>query len=109
MIEDIKIITKRSTFIGFGYKEFTPLSDVDETIIREAELDALTLGDDLSGIYDKSGLSSKKRKRDVNICGYDPSVSAAWKKNITNFSSRAAITVNENFLDKSCRMIGRVP
>ncbi len=101
MIEDVEMIIEESTFIGFGYKEFTPLSDVDETIIREAELDALTLGDDLSGIYDKSGLSSKKRKRDVDICGCDFSVLVAWKKNVADFSSRVVIVVNESFLGKS--------
>ena len=95
------MITKTSTSTGSDYRKSTSFSNIDETIIREAQLDILILGNDLSEIYNKSGLSSKKRKRDVNICGYDPSVSAAWKKNITNFSSRAAITVNENFLDKS--------
>ncbi len=60
--------------IGSDYKEFTSFSDVDETIISEAELDALTLGDDLFGIYNESGSSSKKRKRDVDICGCDFSV-----------------------------------
>jgi len=50
---------------------------VDETIIREAKLDILTLENDLSRIYDKSGSSSKKRKRNINIYEYNPSVSAA--------------------------------
>ncbi len=77
MIEDIKIITKKSTPTGFNHKESTPLSDINETIIRETELDTLTFEDNLSGIYNKSGLSSKKRKRDINICEYNPSVSAA--------------------------------
>ncbi len=94
------MITEGSAFIGSGYKEFTPLSDVDETIIREAELDILILEDDLSGIYIKSRSSNKKRKRDINICGYDPSVSIMWKKNITGFSSRITITTNKNFLNK---------
>ncbi len=76
MREDIEMITEGSTFIGPNYKESTPFSDINETIIREAELDALTFGDDLSGIYNKSGLSSKKHKRDVNIYEYNPSVSA---------------------------------
>ena len=105
MSEDVEMTTEESAPTGPGYKEFTPLSDVDETIIREAELDALTLGDDLSGTYDKSGLSSKKRKRDINICGCDSSVSVAWKKNIANFSSRAAIAVNKSFLDKPIQFL----
>ncbi len=103
--EDIKIITKGSTPTGPGYKESTPFSDVDETIIREAELDVLTLGDDPSRTYNESGLSSKKRKRDINIYGYNPSVSAAWKKNIANFSSRAATTANKNFLSKPIQFL----
>ncbi len=74
MTEDIKITIKESTSIESNYKESTFFSDINETIIREAELDILTLGDDLSGIYNKSGLSSKKRKRDVNIYGCDFSV-----------------------------------
>ncbi len=84
MTEDVKITTKRSTSIRSDYRESTPLSNIDETIIREAELDTLTLGDDPSGIYNKSGPSSKKRKRDINTCEY--AVSTAWKKNITSFS-----------------------
>jgi len=91
------MIIEGPAFIGFGYRESTPLSDVDETIIWEAELDTLTLGGDLFGIYDKSRLSSKKRKCDIDICGYNPSVSAAWKKNIVDFFSRVATTVNESF------------
>ena len=43
---------------------------MDETIIREAKLDILTLENDLSRIYDKSGSSSKKRKRNINIYEY---------------------------------------
>ena len=105
MPEDIRIITKGSTPTGPGYKESTPFSDVDETIIREVELDILTLGDDLSGIYNKFGLSSKKRKRDVNIYGYNLSVSVAWKKNITNFFSRAASIINKNFLNKPIQFL----
>ncbi len=100
MPKDIKIITEKLALIGFGYKKSTPLSDVDETIIREAELDTLTLGNDLSGTYNESGLSSKKRKRDINIYGYDSSVFVAWKKNVANFSSRATTTINKNLLDK---------
>ncbi len=94
------MITKESAPIKSNYRESTPLSDIDETIIRETKLNTLTLGDDLSRTYNKSGLSSKKRKRDINICGYDSSVSAAWKKNITNFSSRAATTTNKSLLSK---------
>ena len=92
--------TKRLASIGFSYKEFTFFSDIDETIIREAELNVLILGDDSFGIYDKSGLSSKKRKRDVDIYEYNPSVSAAWKKNVTDFFSRITITANKNLLSK---------
>ena len=77
MPEDVEMITKKSAFIGSGYKKFTPLSNMNETIIREAELNTLTLGNDLSGTYDKSRLSSKKRKRDINIYKYDLSVFAA--------------------------------
>ncbi len=73
---------------------------MNETIIWEAKLDTLTLGDDPSKIYNESEPSSKKRKRDVDICGYNPSVSAAWKKNIASFSSRAATTTNKNLLSK---------
>ncbi len=69
--EDIKMITKKSVFTGLNYKESTFFSDIDEMIIREAELDTLTLGNDLFRIYNKSGLSSKKRKRDINIYKYD--------------------------------------
>ncbi len=61
---------------GPGYRESTPLSDMNEMIIWETELDALTLGDDLSGIYKESESSSKKCKCDINIYGCDPSVSA---------------------------------
>jgi len=100
VIEDVEMITEGSTFIESNYREFMSLSDMDETIIREAELDILTLGDNLSGIYDESGLSSKKRKRDINICGCDPSVFIAWKKNIISFSFRAAIIINKSFLGK---------
>ena len=69
--------TKGSTLIESDHKKFTSLSDMDETIIREAELNTLTLGDDLSRTYNKSRLSSKKRKRDINIYEYNPSVSVA--------------------------------
>ena len=75
VLEDIEIITEEPAPTGLSYKESTSFSDVDETIIREAELDILTLGDDLSGIYNKSRLSSKKRKRDINTYKYNPSVS----------------------------------
>ncbi len=99
------MITEGPAPIGLDYKESTPLSDVDETIIWEAELDILTLGDDLFGIYNKSKLSSKKRKRDINIYEYNFFVFAAWKKNIANFFSRATIIVNENFLDKPIQFL----
>ncbi len=75
MLEDVEMIIKESTSIEFGYKESTSFFNMDETIIREAELNALTLENDLFGIYNKSGLSSKKRKRDINIYKYNPSVS----------------------------------
>ena len=94
------MITEGPAPTGPGYKESTSFSDMDETIIREAELDILTFGDDLFEIYNKSRLSSKKRKRDINICGYNPSVFIAWKKNITDFSSPATTVVNKNLLNK---------
>jgi len=75
--EDIKITTKGSTPTKPNYKKSTPLSDIDETIIQEAKLNTLTLENDLSGTYNKSGPSSKKRKRDINTYKYNPSVSAA--------------------------------
>jgi len=71
---DVKIITKEPTPIGFNYKESTSFSNIDETIIRETKLNILTLGNNPSRIYNKSGLSNKKRKRDINTCGYDSSV-----------------------------------
>jgi len=95
------MITEGPAFIEFNYRESTPLSNIDETIIQKTELHALTLENDPSGIYNKSGLSSKKRKRDINIYEYNPSVSAAWKKNITSFFSRAATIINKNLLSKS--------
>ncbi len=101
MSEDIKIIIERPTSTGLNYKEFTSFSDINETIIRETELNILTLGNDLSRIYNKFELSSKKRKRDINIYECNPSVSTAWKKNIISFFSRAATAVNESFLNKS--------
>ena len=74
MTEDIEMITKRFTSTESDYREFTSFSNMDESIIREAELDTLTLGDDLFRTYNKSRLSSKKRKRDINIYEYNPSV-----------------------------------
>ncbi len=68
--------TKRPAPTGPNHKKSTPLSDVDETIIREAELDTLILGNDPSKIYNKSEPSSKKRKRDINIYKYNSSVFA---------------------------------
>ncbi len=105
MPEDIKIITEGSAPTGSGYKESTPLSNMDETIIRKAELNALTLENDLFRTYNKSESSSKKRKRDINTCGYDFSVSAAWKKNIIDFSSRAITIVNKNLLSKPIQFL----
>ena len=75
MTEDIKIITKRLAPIESNYKESTSLSNINKTIIREAELDTLTLEDNLSKTYNKSGSSSKKRKRNINIYECDSSVS----------------------------------
>ena len=94
------MIIEGFTSIGFGYKEFTSFSDVDETIIREAKLNTLTLEDNLFRIYNESGLSSKKRKRDINICGCDSSVSVVWKKNVAGFFFRVVIVVNESLLNK---------
>ncbi len=99
------MITEGPVSIGSDYKESTPLSDVDETIIWEAELNILILGNNLSGIYNKSRLSSKKCKRDINIYGYNPSVFAAWKKNIVGFFSRAIIIVNKSFLSKPIQFL----
>src|SRR6266511_338984 len=81
------------------------LTGGNETIIREAELDILTLGDDLFRIYNEFGLSSKKRKRDINIYEYNPSVSITWKKNIINFFSRAATIINKNLLGKPIQFL----
>src|SRR6266511_3570031 len=97
--------TEEPASTGFSYKESTSLSDIDETIIREAELDTLTLGDNSSRTYNKSEPSSKKRKRDINTYECDFSVSAAWKKNITNFSSRAATATNKNLLNKPIQFL----
>ncbi len=94
MIEDVEMTMEGSIFTGFDYRESTPFSNIDETIIREAELDVLTLGDDLSEIYDESRPSSKKRKRDVDICECNSSVFVVWKKNIADFSSRAITVVS---------------
>ncbi len=80
MPENIKIITEGLIFIGSGYKESTPLSNINETIIWEAELNTLTLGNNLSRTYNKSEPSSKKRKRDINTCEYNPSVFVTEKK-----------------------------
>jgi len=85
--EDIKITTKKPTPTESGHKKSTPLSNMDETIIREAKLNTLTLGNNPFRIYDKSGLSSKKHKRDINTYGYNPSIFTTWKKNIIGFSS----------------------
>ena len=97
--------TKKPTPTGLDHKESTPLSNIDETIIREAKLDILTLEDDLFGIYNKSELSSKKRKRDINIYECDFFVSAAWKKNVADFFSRAAIIANESLLGKPIQFL----
>ncbi len=105
MTKDIKITTKGPVFIGFNHKESTPLSNIKETIIRETELDTLTLENHLFRIYNKSGPSSKKRKRDINTYEYNPSVSITWNKNVTNFSSRAATTANKSLLDKPIQFL----
>ena len=92
--------TKGFIFIEFDYRESTPLSNINETIIREAELNILTFKNDPSKTYNKSRSSSKKCKRDINTYEYNSSVFTAWKKNIINFSSRAATIINKNFLNK---------
>jgi len=69
------MITEGSTFTESDYKKSTPLFNMDETIIWEAELNILTLKNDSCRIYDKSRLSSKKRKRNINIYECNPSVS----------------------------------
>ncbi len=94
------MITEESTSIKLNYRESTSLSNIDETIIWEAELDVLIFENDLFGTYNKSRPSSKKRKRDINIYEYNLSVFVAWKKNVTGFSSRVTITANKSFLDK---------
>ncbi len=99
------MITKRPAPTESDYRESTPLSDIDETIIWETELDIQTLEDDSSGIYNKSKLSSKKCKRNINICGYNLSVFVTWKKNITDFSSRITTITNENDLDKPIQFL----
>src|SRR6266536_4556541 len=105
MPEDIKITTKKPTPTESNHKKSTPLSNIDETIIRETELNTLTLENDLFKIYNESRSSRKKRKRDINIYEYNPSVFAAWKKNITNFSSRAATATNKNLLNKPIQFL----
>ena len=103
--KDIKMTTKRPTSIEPNHKESTPLSNIDETIIREAELNTLTLKNDTSRTYNKSRSSGKKRKRDINIYGCDPFVFVAWKKNITDFSSQITTTTNKNLLDKPIQFL----
>src|SRR6266511_5353472 len=105
VLEDIKIITERPAPNEPNYKKSTLFSDIDETIIRKAELNTLTLEDDLFKTYNKFRLSSKKRKRDINIYKYDSSVFIAWKKNITNFSSRTTITINKSLLNKPIQFL----
>ncbi len=105
MPEDIKMITKGFTFTGPSYRESTPLFDIDETIIREAELNILTLENNPSKTYNKSGPSSKKRKRDINTYEYNPSVFIAWKKNVAGFSFRTMIIINKNLLGKSIQFL----
>ncbi len=100
MTEDVEIIIKGSTPTEPNYKESTSLSNIDETIIREAELNILTLEDDPSEIYNKSESSSKKRKYDINIYKYNPSVSIAWKKNVADFFPRITTAANKSFLNK---------
>src|SRR6266536_5548599 len=105
MPEDIKITTKKPTPTESNHKKSTPLSNIDETIIRETELNTLTLENDLFKIYNESRSSRKKRKRDINIYEYNPSVSAAWKKNITNFSSRTTTITNKSLLGKPIQFL----
>src|SRR6266511_1732606 len=97
--------TEGFAFTGPNHKKSTPLSNINETIIREAELNILTLGNNPFRTYDESRLSSKKRKRDINIYEYNPSVSTAWKKNITNFSSRTTIIINKSLLGKPIQFL----
>jgi len=75
VIEDIKITTKKPTPTEPDYRKSTPFSDIDETIIREAELDILALENNPSKIYNKSRSSNKKRKHNINIYENNPSVS----------------------------------
>ncbi len=56
------MITEEPASTGFNHREFTPLSNINETIIRKAELNTLTLEDNLSKVYNKSGPSNKKCK-----------------------------------------------
>ncbi len=105
MPEDIKITTKKFTPTEPNHKKSTPLSNINETIIREAELNTLTLENDPSKTYNKSKPSSKKRKRDINTYEYNPSVSTAWKKNITGFFSRTTTTTNKSFLGKPIQFL----
>ena len=65
------MIIKKPTPTESDYKESISLSNINKTIIREAELDILILENDLSRIYNESGSSSKKRKCNINICGYN--------------------------------------
>ncbi len=105
VIKNIKITIKEPIFTGPNHRESTSLSNMDETIIREAELNTLTLEDDLFRIYNKSEPSSKKRKRNINTCEYDFSVSITWKKNIVDFSSRTTTAANKNLLDKPIQFL----
>jgi len=100
MTEDIKMTTEEPTPTEPNHKKSIPLSDMDETIIREAEVDTLILGNDPSKTYNKSGPSSKKHKHDINTYEYDPSVSTTWKKNVANFFSRAVTVTNKSLLGK---------
>ncbi len=99
------MITKKSASTESSYRESTSFSDIDETIIWEAELDILTLGNNPSEIYNESGPSSKKRKRDINIYEYDFSVFTAWKKNIADFFSRITTTTNKSLLGKPIQFL----
>ena len=94
MIEDVEMTMEGSIFTGFDYRESTPFSNIDETIIREAKLNTLTLENDPSRIYNKSKPSSKKRKHNINIYECNSSVFVVWKKNIADFSSRAITVVS---------------
>jgi len=50
-------------FTGSGHRKSTPLFNIDKTIIREAELDTLTLGNNLLELI----ISLDHRVRNANV------------------------------------------